>query len=116
MCLLFDSHIGSATGVRKVVKQGSMVVRTGKNSGTFWFLTNLQLDLLRYAGMNSCASGVIFTKKNGIPIILMQVSLFIQKLICEEKIHIKKGNIRALRQLYNSMISTIETISDLSVH
>ena len=58
---------------------------------------------------------MIFTKKNGTPLARTQISLFIQKLAQEAQVPAEKGNIRALRQLYKSTISSIEANFDLLV-
>ena len=97
------------------VRQGDLKIGKGKRTEVIRFPTSLQNDLLRYAAKYSRTTGMIFTKKSGGPIERTQVSLYIQKLAQESKVPIEKANIRALRQLYRTTISTIEANFELLV-
>lgn len=99
----------------EAVRAGQAVIKSGKNTEIIRFPASLQADLLRYAAENGRSTGMIFTKKNGTPLARTQISLFIQKLAQEAQVPAEKGNIRALRQLYKSTISSIEANFDLLV-
>ena len=90
-------------------------MKPGKKTEIIRFPASLQEDLLRYAADNGRTTGMIFTKKNGTPIERTQVSLYIQKLAQAAQVPAEKGNIRALRQLYKSTVSSIEANFDLLV-
>ena len=99
----------------EAVQAGQAVIKSGQDTEVIRFPASLQEDLLRYAAENGRTSGMIFTQKNGSPLARTQVSLYIQKLAQESQVPAEKGNIRALRQLYKSTISSIEANFDLLV-
>ena len=99
----------------EAVRSGQLPIRSGKKTEIIRFPASLQEDLLRYAADNGRTAGMIFTKKNGTPIERTQVSLYIQKLAQAAQVPAEKGNIRALRQLYKSTVSSIEANFDLLV-
>lgn len=99
----------------EAVRAGQTVIKSGQDTEVIRFPASLREDLLRYATENSRTAGMIFTQKNGSPLARTQVSLYIQKLAQEAQVPAEKGNIRALRQLYKSTISSIEANFDLLV-
>lgn len=99
----------------EAVRSGQLPIKSGQKMEIIRFPASLQEDLLRYAADNGRTTGMIFTKKNGTPIERTQVSLYIQKLAQVAQVPAEKGNIRALRQLYKTTISTIEASFDLLV-
>ena len=99
----------------EAVRAGQAVIKSGQDTEVIRFPASLQEDLLRYAAENGRTVGMIFTQKNGSPLARTQVSLYIQKLAQEAQVPAEKGNIRALRQLYKSTISSIEANFDLLV-
>ena len=99
----------------EAVRAGQVVIKSGQDAEVIRFPVSLREDLLRYAAENGRTAGIIFTQKNGSPLARTQVSLYIQKLAQEAQVPAEKGNIRALRQLYKSTISSIEANFDLLV-
>lgn len=96
----------------EAVKGGSVLVKNGKKEELVRFPECLQADLLHYAEMNGRTGGTVFTQKSGAPLARTQVSLYIQKLAEAARVPTEKGNIRALRQLYKSTVSSIEANFD----
>ena len=99
----------------EAVRTGQAVIKSGKETEIIRFPASLREDLLRYGAENGRNSGMIFVKKNGSPLARTQISLYIQKLAEAARVPAEKGNIRALRQLYKSTVSSIEANFDLLV-
>lgn len=99
----------------EAVRAGQAVIKSSKETEIIRFPASLQEDLLRYGAENGRISGMIFTQKNGSPLARTQISLYIQKLAEAARVPAEKGNIRALRQLYKSTVSSIEANFDLLV-
>ena len=99
----------------EAVQVGQVVIKSGKETEIIRFPASLRADLLRYSAENGRTSGMIFVKKNGTPLARTQISLYIQKLAEAARVPAEKGNIRALRQLYKSTVSSIEANFDLLV-
>ena len=99
----------------EAVQAGQVVIKSGKETEIIRFPTSLREDSLGYGAENGRIRGMIFTQKNGSPLARTQISLYIQKLAEAARVPAEKGNIRALRQLYKSTVSSIEANFDLLV-